>query len=184
MPRQIALNGKYGQGRFMLCDDGDFDLLAAHRWVAQEGRSTFYGYAKDGGCTLIAHRLLLSPPDHITVDHINGNGLDNRRENLRLCTPSENLCNQKSTEGSTSQFLGVWKRASAPSWRAGITKNGDKRKLGSYRSEKDAARAYDYWAEKLHGRYANLNFPHLPRVHPSQLASKVELGGHVTPPNT
>lgn len=93
------------------------------------------------------------------VDHINGNGCDNRRENLRLATKSQNLSNQGKQQHNTSGFKGVTWHNQRHKWIAQIGSNGKHMYLGVYLTKEEAARAYDIAALKYHGEFAKLNFP-------------------------
>lgn len=90
------------------------------------------------------HRVVAGePPCGLEIDHINGNGLDNRRANLRFVTHAQNLANQRPQQGRTSRFRGVcWLRRDQV-WRAQIKSGGKTCYLGCFADEEDAARAYD-----------------------------------------
>jgi hypothetical protein len=108
------------------------------------------------------HRVILGVLQGATVDHINGNGLDNRRINLRTCTTAENAHNQVPQVGGTSAFKGVcWNRA-VRKWQAQIKHGGRKKYLGVFASEQDAAKAYDVAANKYFGAFARINFKEAP----------------------
>jgi hypothetical protein len=107
------------------------------------------------------HVLIMGKqPKGMVVDHINGNGLDNRRENLRFATPTENSQNQRKRGECTSDFKGVDFDRYKLRWRARIFFRGECIYLGRYRHETDAARAYDNAAKRLYGPLANVNFPY------------------------
>ena len=91
------------------------------------------------------------------IDHVNGNGLDNRRENLRISTNSQNLANRRKNCNNTSGFKGVQPKRKKYSACVGF--QGKKIRLGVYDTPEEAARAYDEKAKELFGEYANLNFP-------------------------
>lgn len=109
---------------------------------------------------IMLHVMLMSRPDGMTVDHINGNSLDNRRENLRVVSPRDNCKNNRGNPDSTSRFVGVWWHRRNHKWIAEI-KDHDCRKLylGSFLEEEDAALIRDAAAYRLHGEMAHLNFP-------------------------
>lgn len=101
------------------------------------------------------HRLILDVPKGAEVDHINGNGLDNRRRNLRICTRSENQWNRRLAPNNTSGFKGVYRFQGK--WRAQIQSFGKKIHIGLYETRIEAARAYDEVAIKCHGDFAATN---------------------------
>jgi hypothetical protein len=106
------------------------------------------------------HRLVMNAPRGMEVDHINGDTLDNRKCNLRICSRSENLRNASLSGDSTSGFKGVWKKQTGRrQWVAAIYKEGKNRFLGSFASKEEAASRYDKEATRLYGNFARLNFP-------------------------
>lgn len=102
-------------------------------------------------------RAIMEAPCGIVVDHINGNPLDNRRQNLRFCTIQQNNFNRRAV-GGTSVYKGVRKTKSGK-WSSAIRINGADTYLGTFASEEDAARAYDTAARVHHGEFACVNFP-------------------------
>jgi hypothetical protein len=101
------------------------------------------------------HRLIMAAPDGIGVDHINGDGLDNRRANLRLASQRDNSANMAVRASSATGFKGVsWKRRNRK-WQAQIGRTY----LGIFASAEEAARAYDHAAREAWGEFAHLNFP-------------------------
>jgi hypothetical protein len=106
------------------------------------------------------HRVIMDALPNQMVDHINGNGLDNRRCNLRLATVLQNNVNRRSRPGSTSKYVGVHWCSDRGKWMAAIgSDNGRKKNLGRYLDEVEAAKAYDKAAFAMYGEFANLNFP-------------------------
>jgi hypothetical protein len=103
------------------------------------------------------HRLIMSPPDGMHVDHINGDGLDNRRENLRVVTPQLNQANSRKHLVGGSRFKGVCWHAAAKKWRAYIAPDRKQIHLGLYDSEMEAAEAYDRKAKEIFGEHAFTN---------------------------
>jgi hypothetical protein len=109
--------------------------------------------------TISLHRFIMEATDsRIQVDHKNHNGLDNTRENLRLCTRQENQQNRNSRTG-TSNYKGLYWNKRASKWHAQIRFSGYLINIGYFTNETDAAKAYDRKALELFGEFAYLNFP-------------------------
>jgi len=107
------------------------------------------------------HRQIINIPQGLVCDHINRNGLDNRKANLRPATVSQNLCNRPKRKTKTrSIYKGLEWDKLQNKWKARIQFNNRQIYLGSFAAEADAAKAYDNAAHRLHGRFASLNFPH------------------------
>ena len=105
------------------------------------------------------HRDILKPPDHLCVDHINHNGIDNRRANLRLATHRQNSYNRiHFTKNPSSKYKGVSFRKRTKKWDAKIRYDGKNKHIGSFKDEIEAAKAYDEAAKKYQGEFAALNF--------------------------
>jgi hypothetical protein len=146
-----------------LVDDEDYDLVMQWRWQAQPHYRTGRTYARrveeDAAGTrhtVLLHRFLMSPPEGMQVDHINRDSLDNRRSNLRLCTPSENARNNRSRR----RYKGVYHQNNhTRPFQAKINCAGEMHHLGYFQTEEEGARAYDEKARELFGAFACLNFP-------------------------
>lgn len=147
-------------GMFTIVDTADAHLVTGgHRW-----RVNSHGYAIRGGGraripAVSMHRLILCAPKGSEVDHINGDKLDNRRSNLRLCAHAENLRNSAPYRNNTSGFKGVTWHTQSCKWRATIKVNYRQISLGLYASAIEAAHAYDEAARAHFGPYARINFP-------------------------
>lgn len=145
-------------GGITLVDPAD-SWVTQFRWFRLDVKGKHYAYRSTRPRTYL-HRLLMQPNEGLTVDHINGDGLDNRRGNLRVCTQGQNQCNQqKQKRPTSSRFKGVYWWSHRSIWAAHIKHNRKRICLGYFKSEEDAARAYDAAAGRLFGEFANLNFP-------------------------
>lgn len=138
-------------------DDGDFAEFSAWRWHAS-GSSHVYARRNTDingvSVSLYLHRLITTAPPELDVDHINGDTLDNRRENLRVVTTAENLWNRE----KTTRWLGVC-AIKGGRWRATIDLRGRKLDCGIYPTPEAAALVRDYAAETLRGPIGPRNFP-------------------------
>lgn len=148
-------------GAHTIVDAADFPKVAGYPWYeSSNGRHTSYAYCGIGGRYhrkhFALHRFLLNPPRDMVVDHINRNGLDNRRCNLRVLTLSQNLMNSPSITGG---YKGAHYCKRTGRWSANIMKDGKNYWLGRHDTAEEAARAYDRAALELHGPHAYLNFP-------------------------
>ena len=148
-------------GKVALVDDEDYEWLRQWKWSA--GKSPTSWYARRNGASpkrerIYLHRLILAAQPGQQVDHINGDGLDNRRCNLRLCTRAQNNRNRGKGPTNTSGYKGVCWDKKAQRWRAAIWLNGKYKFLGHFDAPKDAALAYDEAALRLHGEFAKTNF--------------------------
>ncbi len=142
-----------GKTRSATVDLADLSLVSAYHWVFN-GR---YAYARvPGGKFVLMHRLIVGDDDTECVDHIDGDGLNNQRYNLRPATRKENSRNRNSVSGR-SKFKGVTRDTKTQRWRAKITVDGKIIRLGGFKSERLAAKAYDAAAEDLHGEFAKTN---------------------------
>jgi len=148
------------QGYVALVDDADAPrVLAAGSWWSHKGVHRRYARGSVGGKATLMHRLVLDAPQGVGVDHINGNGLDNRRENLRFCDHSLNAANMRKRAPHSSRFKGVSWHSKAGKWEAYIKREGRKTYLGCYVTEAEAARVYDAAAREYFGEFARPNFP-------------------------
>lgn len=146
-------------------DDEDEAFVRQFNWIQTTPDAVTYAVTSQkigGKWRLIKlHRLLLGLKigDGVIVDHIDGNGLNNQRGNLRICSHQQNLRNQDRTEKpyKTSKFKGVCWHKKNKKWIAGIFINKKKIYLGQFESEEDAAAAYNAAARKFFGEFARLN---------------------------
>lgn len=156
--REIPLT----KGKVALVDAADFEWLSQWKWFAHVTGYCLGNVNVDGvRRTVTMHRMIMEPPPGFEVDHANRDGLDNRRANLRVATRSQNVVNRIVRAGAAG-FRGVYIDAShhgARPYRAEISFNGKRARLGRHLTAIEAARAYDRAARQLHGEFAILNFP-------------------------
>jgi hypothetical protein len=145
----------------VLIDAEDLALVSMFSWYVTDKDKWKYVHKAptEGNPFRSMHRLIMDAPDDKHVDHINGNGLDNRRSNLRLVTNQQNRWNQDSHRGSSSKYKGVFFEKRRERWRAEIRFDHRRVKLGDFPNEIEAAKAYDKIAWLCFGEYARTNFP-------------------------
>ena len=145
-----------GNGLFATVDAADYEKLSRYKWYANRHGRKIYAICRKQGKDVYMHRMIMRPRKGYFVDHIDGNGLNNRRCNLRVCTARQNVVNRAPCGGS-SRFVGVYRKRNK--WQAEIRCEGKYFYLGLFDDEVEAAKARDRKAYELHGEYAYLNFP-------------------------
>lgn len=162
--RKISLT----QGKYALVDDEDFEKVSKLKWFAYKNGNFFYARHsarhsenKKSQYKLLHRFIMKARSKKKFVDHINGNGLDNRRKNLRIVTHQQNTWNRQKQKNNTSGYIGVYfdKKNGKGKWKSQISIKGKKTNLGRYDSRRKAAIAYDNKALELRGEFAKLNFP-------------------------
>ncbi len=154
--REISLT----RGYVTIVDDADYEELSAFKWRTQGpmGKAGLVYAVRgipDNGC-IYMHRAITNCIVGMKVDHINGNGLDNRRANLRICTHAENIVRSNTAPSiNPTGYRGVYKHQKAETYMARLGKT----RLGQFRLADTAARAYDAAAREKYGDFAVLNFP-------------------------
>lgn len=148
-------------GGIALVDDEDFDTLNAGGWWVNGA-----GYAtrrvRSLRTTLMMHRVVVSAPRGVQVHHVNGERLDNRKANLRICTQAQNNVAQPIRASGSSPYRGVHRCSRADRFIAKIRIDGRSKYLGTFTDEIEAAVAYDAAARECHGEFAALNFAGTP----------------------
>ena len=146
--------------KIVMVDIEDYELVSSFRWWAQKSYYTFYAQrnvkVNFKYTTQYMHTMITGFP---YVDHINGDGLDNRKENLRESNNTLNKANARKRTGCTSKYKGVHWYCRTAKWRVQINKDYKNIHLGYFMNEENAARAYDEAAIELFGDHARLNFP-------------------------
>lgn len=147
------------RGLYAIVDARNYTWLSRHKWFAQVCRSgdTFYACRNRCGRTIMMHREIMKPASGEVVDHINGNGIDNREANMRNCTQAQNTLNNRARTQGKSKFKGVY--PAGDKWQADIKYEGQRYYLGRFDDKVEAAKARDRKAYELAGEFAYLNFP-------------------------
>lgn len=160
----LTINYK-DKGYEILLDDEDFNKQSQYSWYLSKVDNCYYALRNENKRTILLHREILglkSRKDGM-VDHINHNGLDNRKENLRLCTPSQNMMNKRIGKNNTSGFKGVClskiKRNNMIDyyWKARVQKEGKVVFNKYFKRKGDAVEAYNKAAKQYFGEFALLN---------------------------
>lgn len=146
------------RGYEVIIDADDVSLVAGRNWCAKvaKGKSIYAQRAdRSGGKwrTVLMHRILMGEPDGFDVDHIDGNGMNNRRKNLRLATSSQNACNRRTLLGKASLYKGVVWHMGESKWHARIKMHGVSRHLGLFDTQEAAHAAYCDASTQIHGQY-------------------------------
>lgn len=153
MSKKILLT----QNKFAVVDDDDFEYLSQFNWDTKKSRGTFYARRFLSGKRIMMHNEIMKPTSGMFVDHIDGNGQNNQKSNLRICTFAQNNRNASKRKDNTSGFKGVSK-AKNGKWYAQVRINGKHVLSKLFDSPIDAAHAYDEAAKQYFGEFARTNF--------------------------
>ena len=143
------------QGFYAYVDAEDYEELNQWRWYTYSGYAVRY----ENGKRIYMHREIMKPPKGKVVDHINQNGFDNTRGNMRNVTHQQNMHNTGKRVGTASIYKGVARGGRARKWYAALKCGNDRSRAGPFEDEAEAARAYDRMAVELFKECARLNFP-------------------------
>lgn len=146
------------KGISVLIDDEDYELVSKYTWCNMQGRYMHAYIPGSGhrGKFVRMHRLILDAPQGVLVDHINGNGFDNRKSNLRLCTQSQNLMNRGMNKNNPYGLKGVKFDKRRNRYSASICRNYKSKFLGSYDTPQEAHLAYIAAVKEYHGDFARV----------------------------
>lgn len=149
------------QGKFALIDAEDAPRVLAHKWCLHVTRDNLYAQKRDPSTKMpiSLHRFLTEAPPGIEVDHKNGDGLDNRRENLRLATRLQNATNIALRTNNKTGYKGVSEDKRRGGYRANIRLNGKQVAIGTFSDPRNAALAYDAYVRTHFGEFGTYNFP-------------------------
>lgn len=164
------------QGKFAIVDDEDHEALNKFKWRSLVSHHSIYACRTDrlgsGNCkqtTILMHRVIMNPPEGMQVDHINGNGLDNRRANLRVVTSSQNHLNTRRYRTNKSGAKGVHFHKKAGKYAASIMVNKKPIWLGCFADIQSASTAYEAAAKKYFGEFYGSGTETTLANHPSSL---------------
>lgn len=157
---------KLTKGKYAFVDDADYEFLNQWNWHFKTGYAHRNQYLKGDNIksrkriSIYMHRLIMNTPIEMFTDHINGNSIDNRRSNLRICTKAEN-CRNRINITNPSKYNGVFFKKSKfnlkKKWFSSICVNYKNIYLGNFKTKKEAALAHNLAAKKYHGKFASLN---------------------------
>lgn len=155
--KRIKAYSKVSGNKYVKVSDEDYEEVSKHSWTVAKSRRKFYALTKINGKLIRMHRFIMKPKSTHEVDHINDDGLDNRRENLRVVTRLQNQRNKTKYSNKKQRYKGIYYDSRIKKWVAVINYRRKKKYLGNYKLAKDAARAYNEAAIKYYKNFANLN---------------------------
>lgn len=141
----------------VIIDDEDYEKVSQFKWFADKRLRTIYA-KRNTPFRIYLHRFLLNPTKTQEIDHINGNGLDNRKSNLRVSTHSQNKRNSKKYISNKAGYKGVYKPKKKNHYRAQISIDGKTRQIGCFKTPEEAASAYNKYVLKIEPKFAKINF--------------------------
>lgn len=154
---ELSKRGKYKGLYFALVDDSDFDYLNEYNWSVMLPYKSKYAGTFNNNKMILMHRLIMDAPNVLEVDHIDHNGLNNQKSNLRICLHWQNISNRSMQYNNTLGFKGVSFDKNRKKWVVQIQSRGTKY-IKRFDDKYDAARHYDLKIGELCGEFANINF--------------------------
>lgn len=153
--KQIPLT----QNKVALVDDDDFEIVNQFKWCFHQGYADRFTHYDDNKKQhhISLHRFIMNAPVHLQVDHLDGNGLNNQKRNLRLATHQQNAFNSEVQKNSGTGYKGVTWRPSNNTFQCRIRKDNKRIHIGIFKTKEEAALAYNQAAIKYHGEFARLN---------------------------
>lgn len=151
------------QGKFTTVDDEDYQRLSGEKWYAMKNKNTWYSVRQKTifpgiQKMILMHREIMNTPEGMDTDHRDGYGLNNQRDNLRVCAKVDNRHNSPVRKDSSSGYKGVRWNDKQKSWQARIVVSGKHIHVGYFSNKEDAARAYDKVAKQQHGEFFRSTF--------------------------
>jgi hypothetical protein len=148
---------KLTQGKYTTVDDEDFVSLNKYKWYATKKFKTYYAVRSlKNGSKIQMHRVILNTPENMETDHVDGDGLNNQKNNLRACTHSENQSNKSKYVNNTTGYKGLSWCERNKKWLVRISVNKKRFYLGHFKSKKEASEVYNIACLKKHGKFAKI----------------------------
>ena len=148
---------KLTQGKYALVDDNDFEFLNKYKWCARRTGSIFYAVRNEDRKTILMHRMIMKPEPEKEIDHIDSDGLNNQRKNLRPCTHQENLRNQRIRKNNKTGYLGVSFYNRTQQYVSFISFQGKSIGLGYFSTAEAAHNAYIKACKKYYNGFSKFN---------------------------
>jgi hypothetical protein len=142
------------RGKYAVVNGCDVELVSKHKWQARPSKGNWYATTRIDGIEVFMHNLILGRVHGLEIDHIDQDGLNNTRQNLRYATRSQNRANVKIRKDNKSGYKGVCYNSKTGKWRAYIQKDRRWSQIGMFNTPIEAARAYNKKAKELFGEYA------------------------------
>ena len=146
---------KLSQNKYTIVDDEDYNFLNKYKWSTSKNKNVYYARKRHNNTKITMHRMIMNQDKNKQIDHINGNGLDNRKCNLRICTQSQNLHNARISKRNTSGYKGISWYKKSKKWLVRISVNGKNKHIGYFIDINEAKNSYIKAAKKYHKEFAS-----------------------------